>query len=116
MRTDGQGSTLHPARNSEEMCPLAESLRLRRKKSVEERPVALESRPERFGICIPSARPLLFQAIVFGREALGQPLHQLFEQRIGLPDCAARFVDEGNLNGLPAGKETIGVTHKLSLI
>src|SRR5829696_1651689 len=79
------------------------------KESVEERAVPLQRDPQVLRRDVLVVVPLRLEPRTLGRERLGQPLHQLGHERVGLLDRIARVVDEGGLDARPALAEAIAV-------
>src|SRR5690242_18361257 len=72
---------------------------------VEERAVAAEGDAEVLGRDVVAARPLLLEALSLAREGVGEALHALGDERVGLLHGTARLVDEPRLDAVPAASE-----------
>lgn len=67
----------------------------------EERAIPLERGAKIVGLYVISAVPLAFQVLPFVGEGLGEVLHELGDQGIGLLDGLTWGVDEGGLDVCP---------------
>jgi hypothetical protein len=70
-------------------------------KAVEERPVALEGDTEIFSGHLVAAIPLTFQALPFPGEGIGEPLHEVRDERVCFFDRVPGLIDKAGLNRLP---------------
>lgn len=72
---------------------------------IEKRTVALQGDSEVLGRDVVTARPLVLQIGALPGEEVGQSLHALRDQCVGLLDGIARIVHESRLDLLPASRK-----------
>jgi hypothetical protein len=72
-----------------------------RQKTIEERPIALERKPEVFGRHVVSSIPIAVQAPVAPSQNHRPPLHQFGDQRIWLFDRAPWLIHKPTLDLTP---------------
>src|SRR5665811_689030 len=89
-------------------CPAPPVTASDREQAIEERPVVAESHPQVLGRDVLAVLPLFFEVRALVGERLGELLHDLRDQTVGLLDRARGLVDEAGLNVLPPGPEGLG--------